>query len=110
VARELATRASRRPKTRSTTLRATCVERTRSAGAWKVPTFSAREWRRAAPATDGANGSCTWTTSRWIVSSSSSSVRATSTGSPGARRRDAVGSSGSTSPTARTSLESSSAA
>ena len=29
-------------------------------GAWKVPTFSAREWRSAALATDGANGSWTW--------------------------------------------------
>jgi hypothetical protein len=26
-------------------LRATCVATTRSVGAWKVPTFSAREWR-----------------------------------------------------------------
>ena len=47
VAPNAAWRASRRPKTSVTSLRATCVATTRSAGAWNVPTFSAREWRSA---------------------------------------------------------------
>ena len=41
-------------------MRATWVETTRSVGAWKLPTLSAREWRSATLATLGANGSCTW--------------------------------------------------
>ena len=56
-----ARRAARRPARRR--LRATCVESARSAGAWNVPTLSAREWRSAAPEMLGANGSCTWTMS-----------------------------------------------
>ena len=36
---------------------------TRSAGAWNVPTLSAREWRSATDDVLGANGSCTWTKS-----------------------------------------------
>ena len=60
---KLAIRASRRPKSSSTIRRAACIETSRSAGAWNVPTFSAREWRRAAAAVESANGSWTWTTS-----------------------------------------------
>ena len=41
-------RASRRPNTSSTSLRATCVATARSVGAWKLPTFSAGETRSAA--------------------------------------------------------------
>ena len=92
-------RASRRPKTSCTTLRATWVATTRSVGAWKVPTLSAREWRSAVLATLGANGSCTWQRSRAARSKRSEIVRATSIGSA-ARRRP--GSGGSASPTART--------
>ena len=58
-----AVRASSRPKKRSTNLRATWVEMTRSAGAWNVPTLSAREWRSATDDVLGANGSWTWTKS-----------------------------------------------
>ena len=97
--RTAAVRASRRPKTSCTTLRATCVATTRSVGAWKVPTLSAREWRSAVLATLGANGSCTWQRSRAARSKRSEIVRATSIGSA-ARRRP--GSGGSASPTART--------
>ena len=63
VASKDAVRASRRPKKRSTKRRATCVEITRSVGAWNVPTLSAREWRSATEEALGANGSCTWTKS-----------------------------------------------
>ena len=56
-------RASRRPKNSSMNRRATCVESTRSVGEWKLPTFSAREWRSAAADALGANGSCTCTMS-----------------------------------------------
>ena len=59
----LAVRASRRPKKLSTKRRATSVESSRSVEEWKEPTFSAREWRRAAFEVLGANGSCTWTKS-----------------------------------------------
>ena len=69
-------------------------------GAWKLPTFSAREWRSATLEALGANGSCTLTTSSASTLSASSIVRATSTGSEAARRR--VGENGSTSPTPRT--------
>ena len=69
-------------------------------GMWNVPTFSAREWRSAALEVDGANGSCTWQTSSGTTSCIDSMVRATSTGSDGARRVAAI--SGSTSPTAST--------
>ena len=69
-------------------------------GAWKLPTFSAREWRRATLDALGANGSCTLTTSSASTLSASSIVRATSTGSEAARRR--VGENGSTSPTPTT--------
>ena len=48
---------------------------------WKLPTFSAREWRSAAEAALGANGSCTCTKSSSVCSSKSSSVRDTSSGS-----------------------------
>ena len=59
----LAVRASSRPKKISTSGRATCVERTRSVGSWKVPTFSERECRRASDDALGAKGSWTWTMS-----------------------------------------------
>ena len=81
VARKLAVRASSRPKKSSTKRRATCVESTRSVAAWKVPTFSAREWRSAADDALGANGSCTCTKSNGAASSSDSIVRETSIGS-----------------------------
>ena len=76
-------RASSRPKNSSTNLRATCVESTRSAGAWKEPTFSAREWRSATEPALGAHGSCTWTKSSGAIVSTSSIVRAMSTGGAG---------------------------
>ena len=60
MAAKLAVRPSRRPNSSSTTLRATWVETKRSVVEWKVPTLSAREWRSAADAALGANGSCTW--------------------------------------------------
>ena len=72
---------SRRPNSSSTTLRATWVETNRSVVEWKVPTLSAREWRRAADDALGANGSCTCTKSSSAWSSRSSSVRDTSSGS-----------------------------
>ena len=78
-----------------------CVESTRSVGAWKLPTLSAREWRRAALDALGANGSCTLTMSSGSAVSASSIVRATSTGSEAVRRR--AGAKGSTSPTPSTS-------
>jgi hypothetical protein len=59
AARELVVRASSRPKKSSKTLRATCVDTTRSAVEWKLPTLSAREWRKATEDTPGPNGS--WT-------------------------------------------------
>jgi hypothetical protein len=103
VAGKAAWRASRRPKTSVTSLRATWVATSRSAGAWNVPTFSVRDWRRATEETDGANGSWTWQTSSAVESSSSSTVRATSIGTAGRPRPepDPVGPS-SASPTART--------
>ena len=76
------------------------VESTRSVGAWKLPTLSAREWRRAALDALGANGSWTLTMSSGSAVSASSIVRATSTGSDAARRR--AGANGSTSPTPST--------
>ncbi len=82
-------------------MRATCVDSRRSVGEWNVPTFSAREWRRAALDVDGANGSCTWQTSSARIVRRFSIVRETSTGSAGARRA-LPGRSGSASPTART--------
>ena len=88
--RKRAVRASRRPKTSCTTLRATCVATTRSVGAWKVPTLSAREWRSAVLATLGANGSCTWQRSSAARSKRSEIVRATSIGSAGAARGPAA--------------------
>ena len=72
----------------------------RSVGTWNVPTFSAREWRSAALDVDGANGSWTWQTSSGTASCIASIVRATSTGSDGARRVAVI--SGSTSPTEST--------
>ena len=78
---KLAVRPSRRPNSRSTIGRATWVESSRSVAEWKVPTFSAREWRSAADDALGANGSCTCTKSSSARSSSSSIVRDTSTGS-----------------------------
>jgi hypothetical protein len=68
---------------------------------WKVPTFSAREWRSAALEVDGANGSWTWHTSSGRIVRRFSIVRETSTGSAGARRA-LPGRSGSASPTAST--------
>ena len=99
-----AVRASSRPKNSSTTRRATCVEMSRSVGAWNEPTFSAREWRSAAAGTLGANGSCTCTKSKATLSSSSSIVRATSTGTEAGRRAERKG---STSPTPSTRTPSS---
>ena len=63
VAANAAVRPSRRPNSRSTSGRATWVDTNRSVGEWNVPTFSAREWRSAALAALGANGSCTCTKS-----------------------------------------------
>ena len=48
--------------------------------AWKVPMFSAREWRSAADDALGANGSCTCTKSKGAVSRTDSIVRDTSIG------------------------------
>ncbi len=94
MAWKVASRASMRPKNVSTKRRATCVDSTRSMGAWKVATLRPREWRSAAEDALGAHGSCTWTTSKPPRSKSSSTVRDTSTGSDGiARRGDSVGSS-----------------
>ncbi len=53
VAAKLAVRASSRPNSRSTRGRATWVESSRSVAEWKLPTFSAREWRSAAEAALG---------------------------------------------------------
>ena len=89
-----------RAKSRRESGPVSCVERMRSVGAWKLPTFSAREWRRAALDALGANGSWTLTTSSDSAVSDSSIVRATSTGSEAARRR--AGAKGSTSPTPST--------
>ena len=61
--------------------RATWVDRNRSVAPWKLPTLSAREWRSAAEAALGANGSCTCTKSSSVRSRKSSSVRDTSSGS-----------------------------
>ena len=93
-------RASIRPKNSSTNLRATCVDSVRSAGAWNEPTFSERECRSATLPADGAHGSCTWTKSSGVCSSTSSIVRAMSTGGAGLiPLRDALNSN---SPTPRT--------
>ena len=81
VAANAAVRPSRRPNSRSTTGRATWVDTKRSVGEWKVPTFSAREWRSAALAALGANGSCTCTKSSSARSMNSSIERDTSSGS-----------------------------
>jgi hypothetical protein len=97
VASNDAVRASSRPKNSSTTRRATWVDRVRSVGAWKEPTLSAREWRRAALEALGANGSCACTKSSAAAVNASSMVRATSTGSDRAPRR--ADPTGSTSPT-----------
>ena len=72
---------------------------TRSVGAWKVPTFSAREWRSAAEATLGANGS--WTCTR---SSGGALEQLVDRARDVDRQRGAPapGSGGSTSPTAST--------
>ena len=94
-------RASSRPKNVVTKRRPSSVESSRSVGAWKEPTFSAREWRSAAFAVLGANGSCTCTKSSSTVPSNSSIVRATSIGSARVGLLDPVGTS-STSPTAIT--------
>ena len=95
-----AVRASSRPKNSSTKRRATWVDSTRSVGAWKEPTFSARLCRSATELALGANGSCTCTKSSGASVSTSSIVRAMSTGGDGAvpRRRW----SGSSSPTPST--------
>ena len=96
-------RASRRPKNSSTKRRTTWVESTRSAGAWKLPTLSAREWRSATDEALGANGSWTWTKSSGAAVSASSIVRAMSSGGDGIapRRPWAIGSSSPT-PSTRT--------
>ena len=88
----LAVRASIRPKNISTSMRATWVESTRSAGSWKVATFSESEWRSAADPALGANGSCTWTRSNGTASNSCSRPRLTSTGIGAGRRRGPLGS------------------
>ncbi len=100
-----AIRASRRARWLSAKRRVSVVEGERSSGVWNEPTFSAREWRSAAldvpsPA-HPANGSCTCTKSSGVLLSSSSSVRATSTGSARGRRVAELGTS-STSPIAIT--------
>ena len=91
AARRSARRSAARPASRCT----------RSAGAWKVPTFSAREWRSASEAVLGANGSWTWTKSNGACASTASIVRATSSGGAGGMPRRA-GASGSSSPTPST--------
>ena len=99
-----AVRASRRPKNSSTKRRATCVESTRSAGAWKEPTLSEREWRSATDAALGANGSWTCTKSGGAVDSASSIVREMSSGGAGiAPRRAPASGSSSPTPSTRTS-------
>ena len=99
-----AVRASRRPKNSSTKRRATCVESTRSAGAWKEPTLSEREWRSATEAALGANGSWTCTKSGGAVESASSIVREMSSGGAGiAPRRAPASGSSSPTPSTRTS-------
>ena len=95
-------RASSRPKNVVTKRRPSSVESSRSVGAWKEPTFSAREWRSAALAVLGANGSCTCTKSSSTVPSSSSIVRATSIGSAACRPARPGSGTSSTSPTAIT--------
>ena len=55
---QCARRAARRPAARR--LRATWWRRPARSARGSVPTLSAREWRSAALATLGANGSCTW--------------------------------------------------
>ena len=79
-------------------------------GAWNEPTFSAREWRSAAARTLGANGSCTCTKSRATPSSSSSIVRATSTGSEAGRRAERKGSTSPDAEHARAAVAASSLA
>ena len=85
-------RASRRPKKISTSGRATWVERTRSVGRWNVAALRALEWRRAAEAALGANGSWTWTTSKSIELSRPSSEREMSTGTGAGLGRPPAGS------------------
>ncbi len=94
-------RASSLPSTSCTTLRATCVDSSRSVGVWNVPTFNALECRSAALEVDGANGSWTWQMSSGRIVNRSSIVRDTSTGNAGNRRLD-PGRSGNASPTAST--------
>ena len=101
VARNDAVRASSRPKNSSTNRRATWVDSTRSVGAWKEPTLSARECRSATDDALGANGSCTCTKSSGATVSTSSIVRATSTGGAGRPPRRCSGSSSPT-PSTRT--------
>ena len=101
VASKDALRASRRPKNSSTKRRATWVESTRSAGAWKLPTLRDREWRSATDEALGANGSCTWTNSGGATVSASSIVREMSSGGAGIAPRRATA-SGSSSPTPST--------
>ncbi len=84
-------------------LRATCVESTRSAGAWKVPTLSAREWRSATDPALGAHGSCTCTKSSGALLSASSIVRAMSTGGEGLMPLRLALNSSSPTPSTRTS-------
>ena len=64
VASLLAVRTSIRPKNISTSIRATWVDSTRSAGSWKLATFRECEWRRRRSRRSGAKGSWTWTMSR----------------------------------------------
>ena len=96
-----AVRASRRPKKISTSGRATCVERIRSVGSWKLPTFSECEWRSAIDAALGAYGSWTWTMSNSADERSVSSVWERSSGTGAARGRGPRG-SGSPWPSAST--------
>ncbi len=92
VASLLAVRSSIRPKKTSTSIRATCVERTRSTGSWKVATLSDWEWRRAPEPVLGANGS--WTCRRSSGSAPSRRSRAPlmSSGMGAGRRRGPLGS------------------
>ena len=101
VAALLAIRASMRPKNISTSIRATWVESTRSAGSWKVATLRLSECRNAAEPGLGANGSCTCTMSNGTAANNCSSERLTSSGIGAGRRRGPLG-SGSRWPTAST--------
>ena len=100
VASKRAVRASSRPKNSSTNAARPASRARSSAGAWNVPTLSARECRSATDAALGAHGSWTWTNSIGATLSTSSIVRDVHR-----RRRDGPRrppASGSSSPTPST--------